>query len=371
MRSFWMRRLLIAAAAIPLLTLAACDSKNTKDGKVSAEEAISVQTYRVQATNLVRTIHAVGTIRHRRETPLGFTSSGKVSYLRYDVGDYVKRGALIGALDSTNVTADLSVANAERNRAQSEFSRIASLYKDGWVTKSQYESAEAALQAASARVQQAGFASGTSRLYAPSSGVVLARYVQPGQVVAAGTAALILGQDDEGFVFRAPIIDSDAAKLIVGMPAQLTIEALGSEPVAAAISEIDGRANQETGAFMVQFRINARSGIRSGQIGSAAIAMPAATDGSLQIPASALFGIRTGEGLVYVVDMKTKRVETRNVSIERLTDGFVIVTGGIAVGDVIVVAGTEKLRSGAKVSPVNAAPVNAPPVNAPPVNTAG
>jgi membrane fusion protein (multidrug efflux system) len=109
---------------------------------------------------------------------------------------------------------------------------------------------------------------------------------------------------------------------------------------------------------MVQFRIKDRSGIRSGQIGSAAIAMPAATDGSLQIPASALFGIRTGEGLVYVVNMKTKRVETRNVSIERLTDGFVIVTGGIAVGDVIVIAGTEKLRSGAKVTPVNAPPVN-------------
>jgi multidrug efflux pump subunit AcrA (membrane-fusion protein) len=138
MRSFWMRRLLIAAAAFPLLTLAACNSENTKDGKVSTEEAISVQTFQVQATNSVRTIHAVGTIRHRRETPLGFTTSGKVSYLRYDVGDYVKRGALIGALDSTNVTADLNVANAERNRAQSEFSRIASLYKDGWVTKGQY-----------------------------------------------------------------------------------------------------------------------------------------------------------------------------------------------------------------------------------------
>ncbi len=355
MRSFGRRRLWIAAATMPLLTIAACNSKNTDAEKVSREEAIPVQTVQVQATNLVRTIHAVGTIRHRRETPLGFTTSGKVASLRYDVGDYVKRGALIGALDATNVNADLNVANAERNRAQSEFSRIASLYKDGWVTKGQYESAEAALQAASARVQQAGFSTGTSRLYAPSSGVVLARNVQPGQVVIAGTAALILGQDDEGFVFRAPIIDSDASKLIIGMPAQLTIEALGKDAIAATISEIDGRANQETGAFMVQFRISARPGIRSGQIGSAAIAMPAATDGSLQIPASALFGIRTGEGLVYVVDMKSKRVETRNVSIERLTDGFVIVTGGIAAGDVIVVAGTEKLRAGVKVSPVNIA----------------
>jgi RND family efflux transporter MFP subunit len=355
MRPFWMRQLLIAASAMPLLTIAACGFKNTDGEKVSREEAIPVQTIQVQPTNLVRTIHAVGTIRHRLETPLGFTTSGKVAFLRYDVGDYVKRGALIGALDSTNANGDLNAANAERNRAQSEFSRIASLYKDGWVTKGQYETAEAELKAASARVQHAGLSSGTVRLYAPFSGVVLVRNAQPGQVIAAGTAALILGQDDEGFVFRAPVIDSDAAKLIVGMPARLTIEALGSEAIAATISEIDGRANQETGAFMVEFRIKAQSGIRSGQIGSAAIAMPAATDGSLQIPASALFGIRTGEGLVYMVNMKTKRVETRNVSIAQLTDGYVIVTGGIAAGDVIVVAGTEKLRTGAKVTPVNTA----------------
>ncbi len=349
------RRIWISAALLPVLLVAACDQKETKAAAAKAEDIISVQAITVQPTNLIRTLNSVGTVRHRRETPLGFTTSGKVASMRYDVGDYVKRGALIAALDTTVVGGDLNVAMAESNRADAEFSRIAELYKDGWVTKSRYEAAQAAAIASSARVSQAGFARGTAQLYAPSSGVVLVRNAQPGQVVSAGTPAIILGQDNEGFVFRVPIIDSDASKLRIGMAGEIMIESLGGVPIKATISEIDGRANESTGAFTVQFSLSPRSGVKSGQIGSAKIAMPAAADGSLQIPASALFGVRTGEGLVYVIDPKSSRVETRNVVIDRVTDGFVIVKGGIAAGDVIVVSGTEKLRTGSRVAPVRSA----------------
>jgi RND family efflux transporter MFP subunit len=335
-----------------LALLASCGEKATAP-KAAADEAHPVQVVTVQQENLQRTINAVGTVRYRRETPLGFTTAGKVATVRFEEGDYVKRGALLAALDTTSVGADVSVATAERDRARSEFDRLRSLYADGWITKARYETAEAAVKAADARVRQAGFASGTAQLYAPSGGVVLTRNVQPGQVIAAGTPALILGEGDEGFVFRVPIIDRDASKLRVGMAADISMESLGSAPVTATISEIDGRANEATGAFTVQFRFANQPRLRSGQIGTAMIKLPASDGGSLQIPASALFGVRTGEGLVYVVDTKS-RVETRNVTIERLTDDFVIVSGGLKPGENIVTSGLEKLRTGSKVRAIKA-----------------
>jgi RND family efflux transporter MFP subunit len=339
--------------ALALMTCALLTACNKNDGqavvKSTNEEIHPVQTVTVQQENLVRTINAVGTTRFRRETPLGFTTSGKVAAVRFNEGDYVKRGALLAALDTTSVGADLSVAQAERQRTQADLDRIRSLYADGWVTKARFEASEASAKVAAARVQQAGFAKGTAQLYAASSGIVISRLVEPGQVVGAGSPALILGQTDEGFVFRVPIIDKEASKLRVGMTAQIQLEALGDDPITATISEIDGRANEATGAFSVQFRLPARSKMRSGQIGTAKITMPAANDGALQIPASALFGVRTGEGLVFVVDSATSRVETRNVAIERVTDGFVIVKGGLKPGDVIVVSGAEKIRNGSRV----------------------
>ncbi len=344
----------LLAGFLPLILLAACGDDKAVT-KTAADEIHPVQVVTVQQENLQRTINAVGTVRYRRETPLGFTTPGKVATVRFEEGDFVKRGALLAALDTTSVGADVSVATAERDRARSEFERLRSLYADGWVTKARYEAAEATVKAADARVRQAGFASGTAQLYAPSSGVVLTRNVQPGQIIAAGTPALILGEGDEGFVFRVPIIDRDASKLRVGMAADISIESLGGAPITATISEIDGRANEATGAFTVQFRLANRPQLRSGQIGTATIKLPAADSGStLQIPASALFGVRTGEGLVYVVDAKS-RVETRNVAIERVTDEFVIVSGGLKPGDIIVTSGLEKLRTGSKVRAIKAA----------------
>lgn len=343
----------ILVGLLPLALLAGCGEDKIAP-KAKSDDIHTVMVVTVQQENLQRTVNAVGTIRYRRETPLGFTTAGKVATVRFEEGDFVKRGALLAALDTTSVGAEVSVATAERNRARAEFDRMRSLFADGWVTKARYEAAEAAVTSADARVRQAGFASGTAQLYAPSSGVVLTRNVQPGQVIAAGTPALILGEGDDGFVFRVPIVDRDASKLRVGMAADISIESLGGTPISATISEIDGRANEATGAFSVQFRLANRPQLRSGQIGTASIKLPVSDGGdTLQIPAGALFGVRTGEGLVYIVDAKN-RVETRNVAIERVTDEFVIVSGGIKPGDTIVTSGLEKLRTGSRVRPIKA-----------------
>lgn len=338
------------AGFLPLAFLLACGGDKVAT-KTAADEIYPVQVMTVQPENMLRTLNAVGTVRYRRETTLGFTSSGKVASVRYDEGDFVKRGALLAALDSTVVGGDMSVATAERDRTRADLERIRSLYTDGWVTKARFEASEAAAKAADARVRQAGFATGNAQLYAPSSGIILTRNVEPGQVVSAGTPVMIIGENDEGFVFRVPIIDRDASKLRIGMAADISIESLDGAPITATISEIDGRANEATGAFTVQFRLANRPQIRSGQIGTAAIKLPTSDSGALQIPASALFGVRVDEGLVYVVGTNN-RVETRNVAIERVTDEFVIVTGGIKPGDVIVTSGGEKLRTGSKVRPV-------------------
>lgn len=340
-------RLVLAALLLTPL-LYGCGEKEGEKPAPS-EEIFPVQVMTVQPGNMLQTLSAVGTVRYRRETPLGFTTPGKVAVVRFEEGDFVRQGALLAALDTTSVGADLSAAEAERSRAQAEFDRIKQLYAEGWITKARFEAAEASAKAASARVAQAGFARGTAQLYAPSSGVVLTRNVQPGQIVAAGTPALILGEGDDGFVFRAPVIDRNAARLRVGMAAEISLPALGSAPVTATISEIDGRANQATGAFTVQFSLPASAQLKSGQIGTASIKLPAAEDGSLQIPASAILGVRANEALVYIVDPKSQRVETRNVAIERITDGAVVITGGLKQGDLLVTSGAEKLRTGAKV----------------------
>ena len=316
-----------------------------KRGDIPAETAI------VQPASQNEIITVAGTVRLRRETALGFTTSGKVALVRYDEGDRVKGGALIAALDTRTVSADLETARAERDRADAEYNRIQSLYSQGWVTKSRLEQSEAAFRAARARVDASDFASSTAQIIAPSGGIILARNIDTGQIVSAGTTAIIFGETSKGFVLRVPLSDADASRLSVGKRARVKISAVSDEPLEAAVIEKDGRADERTGTFNVDFLLPANDRLRSGQLGTIEIELPHSSDGAIAIPGTAIFGVRAGEGLVYVVESK-KRVRKRAVEIDKLTDAGLEISAGLNPGDVVVIRGIEKLREGDRISPI-------------------
>lgn len=319
--------------------------------KLSSTDPIPAYVTSVQPASNSETLTAAGTVRLRRETSLGFTTGGKVASVRYEEGDRVKRGAILAALDNSTVAADLSAARAERDRAEAEYDRIEKLFKDGWVTKSRLEQSEAAARAARARIEATEFTSRTAYIRAPSNGIILSRNIDAGQIVAAGMSALVLGEIDKGFVLRVPMTDIDAARLSTGMPAKILLSAVSDTPLDAVVSEMDGRADEQTGTFEVNFALPASDRLRSGQLGMVEVLVPRQTSATFAVPANAIFGVRTGEGLVFVVDDKN-RVKQRNVRIGKLTDKNLEILSGLAEGDIIVTRGVEKLRDGDLIKPI-------------------
>lgn len=345
---FSQKSLVLVATAV----LLGCSGTEAEE-KPKARDAVPAATIIAHSASQNETLTAAGTVRLRRETELGFTTAGQVASVRYEEGDRVKRGATLAALDNSTVSADLESARAERDRAEAEFGRIKSLYADGWVTKARLEQAEAATRAAKAQVNASGFASRTAHIHAPSNGIILSRNIDAGQIVNAGTTAIVLGETDKGFVLKVPLTDADASRVRVGMRASVTISAISGEPIEAAVSEKDGRADEQTGTFEVSFLLPANDRLRSGQLGSVDIEVSRSSDGIIAVPATAIFGVRSGEGLIFVVDDK-KRVKQRNVVIGKLTDDTLEITSGLNDGDVVVSRGVEKLRDGDLIKPIRA-----------------
>jgi len=340
----------ISLAILTPLLLIGCAETEAEE-KPQKNAPIPAATMAVQPASQVETITTAGTVRLRRETELGFTTAGKVASVRYEEGDRVKRGSILAALDTSTVSADLAAARAELDRAQSEYERIASLYKDGWVTKARLEQSDAATKSAQARVKAAGFTSNTSHIHAPSGGIILTRNIDAGQIVAAGQTVIVLGETSKGYVLRVPMTDKDASRVRIGMRASVTIKAVSDDPIEAVISEKDGRADPRTGTFEVSFLLPANDRLLSGQLGSVDIEVARGNDGSIAIPATALFGLRSGEGLVFVVDSKNK-VKQRAVIVGELTDENLEIASGLQEGDVVVMRGVEKLREGDTIKPI-------------------
>ncbi len=300
-------------------------------------------------------IETTGTVALRRETSLGFTSAGRIAMLRVNEGDIVRAGQTLAALDATTTGADLSAARAERDRAAAEFARSAKLLADGWVTRPRVENAMASLKAAEARVRSAGFQTRNAVVTSPGNGIILARLAEPGQVVAAGTPVLVLGERASGYVLRLPMPDAQAARLQIGAPATVRLGAIAGELIGSVV-EIGGKADRTTGTFTVEIALPNDARLRSGQIGTATIVTSGPGTEALLVPPAAIFAPRAGQAFVYVVDLAARTALLRRVSIADASDSAIRVTGGLQRGEWVATSRIDRLSDKMAIAPLRAVP---------------
>lgn len=287
-------------------------------------------------------------MRLRQETNLGFTSPGRIARIAVNPGDRVAKGQLLATLDMTTVSAQLGAASAEQLRAAAELRRAKALLAGGWVSPARVDTAQAAYDAAVAGTRVRRFATDTARIFAPSAGVVLARPAEPSQVVDSGTPVIVLGEEVRGYVLKVPLSDRDAARVAVGAAATVQIASLGGASIDGHVVQIGGRADQGTGTFEAEISLPAAPGLRSGQIGRAAIVARDQSAGVL-VPPAAVFAPRAGEGFVYVLRHGSDRVSLRKVAISEAQDQGVRVLSGLALGEWVIVSGVDRLHDAQRV----------------------
>lgn len=331
-----------------LVLVAACSETKPESPRIQV-----VRVAQVFAGGDAPSLDVVGTIQLRRTAQLGFTTGGRVASIRVDEGERVRRGQLIAALEATPVASSAAAAAAERQRARGELGRMEQLFAKGWVTKARLENARAANDAAAANLRATQFLAATANVYASGDGVVLARLVEQGQVVAAGTTIVEIGDERGGYVLRAPIADRDAAGLAIGAPATVRIAALGGQPIIGRVVEIGGRADPATGTFAIEVALPAGGGLRAGQIGQLSIAMSGrASPTGVTVPAAAIFAPRAGEALVYIARPGQARLRLRRVKIAEARDQGISVESGIGEGEWVVVSAVDRLKNGQTVNAI-------------------
>jgi RND family efflux transporter MFP subunit len=330
------------------LAMAAC-SEDAPPPK-PAETVVPVTLAVAAPSGTDRALQVSGTVRLKREAALSFNTPGRIAQIMVREGDMVRAGTVLARLDPTSLAAASASAKAEAARAEADYQRLAGLYAKGWVTAPRVESARAAAAAAQARVSQAGFDVGLATIRAPSSGVVLRRPAEPGQIAQPGQSVIEIGEIASGFMLDIPMADSDLSRLRVGQPAEVRVPAVGAAAIPATIAEIGARGADGTGTFRVRLALAPVAGLRSGQIGAASLRLPGSGGGStVRVPATAVFSARADEGFVYAYDAAAGRVRLRQVALGPLGDDGLVITGGLAAGDRVVTSGPDRLRNGMQV----------------------
>lgn len=302
---------------------------------------------------------AVGEIRARQESDIGFRVSGKLVARTVDVGAVVKKGDVLARLDDQDfqnklkaAEADVASANAVLTEAQNAEDRQRQLIEKGVTTRSNYDaavknlrSAEAKLASAKAAQAQAVDQVAYSDLHADFDGVVTAIGAEPGQVVNTGQMVVRLAKPGEidavfniaesAFRGRPP---GERPSIVVNMLSNPSVQADG------VVREISPVADPATRTYQVKVTIeNPPPAMRFGS--SVVGRLKSVTAPVVVLPGSALFD-KDGKPSVWVYDAATSQVKLKPVTVSRFETERVVLSDGVEKGDVIVTAGVNRLREG-------------------------
>ncbi len=287
-----------------------------------------------------------GEIRARHELILGFRVGGKVTQRLVEAGSVVTAGQVLARLDSRDAGLQVSAADAQYQLAAAEVQRYRVLLSKNFVSQSALDAKEAALQALSAQAGLARNQSGYSNLVAEKSGVVMATFVEVGQVVAAGQAVLKLATDGAREVAIA-IPERDYAKLSVGAKATVSLWSSRSvDEQTGRLRELSPAADAASRTYAARVSLPDNK-LPLGMTAQVKFASKNVAEPELRVPLTAIFQ-QGNQAAVWIV-AADHSVSLRPVQIAQYADEGALIASGIKAGERIVSAGVHKIVAGEKI----------------------
>src|SRR3954447_16176347 len=210
-------------------------------------------------------LNASGCLGAHRTAKITPKISGKVMQLNVDTGVNVKKGDVIAVLESTNLQAQLDEANASLNEAQREYDRQVALWNQGVTSRALYDSADAQLKTAKARVNQIRINMQDMVVRAPFDGTVASKSTEVGEVISSVMMGQVAGTLPSGAIctlvdlktieVEADVNEQNISQLKEGQPAEVTVDAFPGRKWSGRLRQIVPTADRAKAVVKVKVAI--------------------------------------------------------------------------------------------------------------------
>jgi len=336
-----MQRFFILGVA---LAAAGCRGASGESAPSPSAPAL-IRTAPVIRERVARPLIATGMLSPKDEIALSFKVGGVVNRILVDDGSIVRAGDTLASLELSEIDAAVTRARSAAEKAERDLGRADRLYRDSVVTLTQLQDTRTAAQVASADLDAALFNRRYAVITAPSSGVILDRQAEPGELVTVGRTILSLGSVARGSVVRVGLADRDAVRIHRGDAAVVHFDALPGREFPGRVTEIAAAAETATGTFRVEVAIRERGGPASGLIGRVTI-QPSEAILATVIPLEAVLEADGDQASVFVLSDDGASVSRRLVTLGSIAGDRVVVTRGLEGVRSVVTAGAAYLRDG-------------------------
>ncbi len=350
-RALWLPLVL---GSLALLLWAACSSRAEPD---RTARKIPVKTAPVTHRKVVVPVQTSGMLAAQAEMRLSFKIGGIVSRLAVEEGAKVRPGQLLASLDPAEIRAQVTQARRALEKAERDLQRVKNLYADQVATLEQLQNVTTARDVAAAQLEIAEFNLRHSKIYAPSSGRILKRFVERNELVSAGTPIFSFGATGHGWVVRVGVSERELVRLQWGDSARVRFDAYPGQDFRARVCEMAEALDPRSGTFEVELALDP-SGWRlaSGFVAAVEI-YPATPDTFAVIPIEAVVEADGFAGVIFTPEVaETGGAIARRVpvSIAHISGEFVAVRRGLENVQTVITDGAAYLVDGTPVAVIDA-----------------
>lgn len=311
-------------------------------GETTNVAPVNVKTLVVRTTSVHERQEYSGTIEETTGTALSFPIGGTVGRIAVNMGQRVEKGALIATIDEESFRNAHKATAAMLAQAEDACQRLKQLHDNGSLPEIQWVEAQSKLKQAAASEQIAQKSLKDCRLRAPFSGVIAEKKVEVGQNVLPGVPVVKLVTIDQVKV-KVAVPENEIAHIRIGQNIRMEVPALADKAFEGRVVEKGVTAHALSRSYEVKMLVdNPKRDLMPGMICQVHI------DGQRE-ESKAIFVLP-----VHVVQLDEKnrsfvwlnvggKAEKRWIETGAFTAEGVIVVGGLAMEDEVIVEGQQKV----------------------------
>jgi RND family efflux transporter MFP subunit len=307
-----------------------------------------------------------GSLQAYEESPIYARTSGYLVRWYKDIGSRVTKGELLAKIDTPEVDQELNQMRAARQQtlAQMELAKISAdrwenLRKSDSVSAQEadqqvsgYKQAQANLAASDANVRRLEQLEGFKDVYAPFSGVLTRRTVDPGALINAGAGVagrelFDIARVDPLRVFTS-VPQAYAPNIRVGEQTVITLQEFSGQKFIGKVARTSQAIDPSTRTLLTEVDVPNKDGhLLPGSFGEVHFAVGTNVN-KVTVPVNAM--LFRSEGPQVAVIGPDNRVQLRPISIGRDYGTTLEILGGVSSTDRVVVNPPDSLEEGQQVN---------------------
>jgi HlyD family secretion protein len=199
---------------------------------------VQYSTSAVTYGNLTQTVSASGPLQAKAEYDMNFSTSGQINAIDVHVGQQVKAGQVLAALNAPNLQIAVKQAQIAVDNAQQTYDTAVSNGDAQTTINTTYNS----LQSAQLQLQTAQNNLAAATMKAPANATVAAINGTVGQNASSGSSSsstpFMVLIDTSGYNITASVNEADVSKVQINQPVRFTLAAYPSQVFRATVSSV-------------------------------------------------------------------------------------------------------------------------------------